>query len=353
MGFIEPKDRAITINDLAEADYDYIAMIRTSTTEQQKSIEQQQEDVIKRMSQLGFKKPVFIEVSNVSGAKEDREQMQTIIEFIRALPESKRNLILVARDAARFARNAFIGLRDQRELESLGCYLYILNSNLLVGGKGVEQGTTRLIFQILMSVQTFGKFDEKIASEKGRQKAKREKGIQGGTGRDTFRENIPKSGKQKGKSIYRRIAESEGAIQAGTASIKGLARDLTTSRRTVYPRTVRGIRAEIKEVKDAVGEKGLERWLNVWDELIRYEGFRSVGRISKPPTRGNRAQAFRQSEKARALWRVAQGYISNPKQWNDPVDVGNPQVATFVDPKNTGTLEHAYNNPLKYLPAAR
>ena len=93
MGFIEPKDRAITINDLAEADYDYIAMIRTSTTEQQKSIEQQQEDVIKRMSQLGFKKPVFIEVSNVSGAKEDREQMQTIIEFIRALPESKRNCI--------------------------------------------------------------------------------------------------------------------------------------------------------------------------------------------------------------------------------------------------------------------
>ena len=352
MGFLPPKDRAITINDLADDGYDYIAMIRTSTTEQKKSIEQQQQDVIDRMSALGFKKPVFVEVSNVSGAKEDRQQVEKIIEFIKSLPANKRNLVLVTRDAARFARNAFIGLRDQRELEALGVYLYILNSNLLVGGTGIEQGTTRLIFQILMSVQTFGKFDEKVASVKGREKAKREKGITGGTGRDTFRENVVKSGKNKGKSIYRRIAESMDALDAGTLGVRELARVLSNSTREVYPRTVREVRREIQTVKDKVGEKGLQTWLRVWDELIRYEGFRGVGRISKPP-RGVKSGAFRQSEKARALWRVAQGYIGNPDKWQDPVEVGNPETATFQDPRNVGTLEHAYRNPLKYLPQSR
>ena len=92
--------------------------------------------------------------------------------------------------------------------------------------------------------------------------------------------------------------------------------------------------------------------MNVWDELIRYEGFRCVGRISKPP-RGTKSATFRQSERARAIWRVAQGFINDPSKWKDPVNTGNPEVATFSAPENIGTLEHAYRNPLTYLPAAR
>ena len=58
---------------------------------------------------------------------------------------------------------------------------------------------------------------------------------------------------------------------------------ISNSTRKVYPRMVREIRKEIEDVIAKVGKKGLEVWLNVWDELIRYEGFRCVGRISKPP----------------------------------------------------------------------
>ena len=127
---------------------------------------------------------------------------------------------------------------------------------------------------------------------------------------------------------------------------------ISNSTRKVYPRMVREIRQEIEDVIPKVGKKGLEVWLNVWDELIRYEGFRSVGRISKPP-RGTKSATFRQSERARAIWRVAQGFINDPSKWKGPVNTGNPEVSKFSAPENIGTLEHAYRNPLTYLPAAR
>lgn len=352
MAFLEPKDRAIVIQDLQEEDYDYIALIRTSTTEQEKSIDQQRIDVESRMSQLGFSNPVFVEVSNVSGAKADREQIKKIMDFIKSRPVNNRNLIVVARDPARFSRNTLQGLLDQSELEDLGVYLYLLNANLLIGGKGVEQGNARLQFQLLLSVSTFAKFDETVASVKGRAKAKREKGIQGGTARDTFRENIPKSGAQKGKTIYRRISESIGALNSGTLTVKGLARELSNSTRTIYPKVVRDIKREVENIIELVGLDGLQIWLNVWDELVRYEGFRSVGRLSKPVSKRGTG-SFRQTERARALWRVSQGFINNPQKWKDPVLVGNPEVATFPSPQNTGTLEHAYRNPLQYIPQAR
>jgi DNA invertase Pin-like site-specific DNA recombinase len=355
MALMAPMDRAMTIQDLQAAGYDTMLIIRTSTTEQKKSIEQQKEDVEQRMKQLGFKKPVFVTVENVSGAKADREQIRDVMDFIRSRPEGQRNLIVVVRDPARFSRFTLQGLLDQQELEELGCYLYISNQNLVIGGRGFEQGTARMQFEFLMTVSTYAKFDETQASIRGRKRTKKLKGIQGGTARDTFRENIVKTGKQKDKTVFRRVAESMGALEAGTASVKGLAREFSNSRRVVYPRTVRSIRDEISRVKSLVGEEGLQTWLNVWDELVSQENNRRVGRLSKPPRagKGKQQQATRQTERARAIWRVSQGYIANPDKWNDPVNIGNRETATFPSKENTGTIEHASKNPIQYIPPAR
>jgi len=348
------EERALTIQDLAKMKYEWISLVRTSTTEQKKSIDQQEEEVARRMKFLGFGNPIFIEKSNVSGAKEDRKQMDEIFEFIENYPEP-RNLILVVRDAARFSRNQRNAFNDQARLEALGVYLYFSNSNTLVGGKTIDQGSQRATFSVELLLANFGKFDENIASQRGRRKAKENKGIAGGTARDTFREIIPKSGKQKGKSIFRRVAESLGALDAGTLSVKGLARELSNSQRLIYPAIVRRIRDEVREVKAKVGEDGLAVWLDVWDALIEQEKNPRVGRLSKPPrpTKGKKATATRQTERARAIWRVAQGYIANPEKFKDPVNIGNPETATFPSAANVGTIAHASKNPLQYLPQAR
>ena len=355
MALLPPMDRALTIQDLQQNNYEMIVIVRTSTTEQKKSIDQQRDDILRRMEQLGFPEPILVTVENVSGAKADRDQMKEVFDAIKARPVNDRNIVVVVRDPARFSRFTLQGLIDQRELEDLGCYLYMLNANLLIGGKGVEQGNSRLQFELLMTISTYAKFDETVASIKGRKKAKETKGIVGGTARDTFRENIAKTGVRKGKTIFRVIAESLDALDAGTLSVKGLAKVLSNSRRKVYPRMVREIRNEIRRVKQLVGESGLATWLNVWDELVRQENNRRVGRLSKPPraSKAKQGQATRQTDRARAIWRVSQGYIANPDKWKDPVNVGNPETATFPDKKNTGTIAHASKNPLQYIPPAR
>jgi len=354
MALLPPMDRALTIQDLREADYDVILVVRTSTTEQQKSIEQQKEDLLARMKQLGFPEPLLITVENVSGAKADRKQINEVMDFIKARPANDRDLVVVVRDPARFSRFTLQGLLDQEEFERLGVYLYMANPNLLIGGKGFEQGNARMQFEFLMTVSTYAKFDETQASIRGRRKAKETKGIRGGTARDTFRENIAKTGKRKGKTIFRIVAESLDALDAGTVSVKGLARLLSNSKRTVYPRMIRELRNEIKRVKSLVGESGLKTWLNVWDELVRQENNRRVGRLSKPPRSAKKeGQATRQTDRARAIWRVSQGYIAEPDKFKDPVNIGNPETATFPSKANTGTIAHASKNPLQYIPPAR
>jgi len=354
MPFLPEKEIAITIQDCVKEGYNYIGLVRTSTTEQSEALVQQEEYVRDAMKRIGFKKdPVLMSIQNVSGAKEQRQQIEEILQFLEGISPENRKLVVVARDIERVSRNTFQALMFQQELQRLGVYLYILNNNLLIGGTGIEQGTARMIFELLLAVASSGKFSEVKASQKGRRKAKKEKGIQGGTARDTYRENIATSGKQKDKTIFERVYASLGGLDAGTITVKGLARELSNSRRKIYPKVIRDLRDEMLKIREEAGEEKLRQWVAVWPELVKYEKRKSVGSLAKPPRPiviNGKKQKFAQTERARAIWRVAQGFINEPAKWNDPVNVGNPETATIPSANKGGTIREAFANPQDYIP---
>jgi DNA invertase Pin-like site-specific DNA recombinase len=334
--------RAVTIEELAKAGYTYVGIIRTSTSEQKDNLEVQESDVKARMTVLGFKKPLLMAVANVSGAKAARAQIREVFDAVKALPEKKRKVVVVARSVDRLSRDTEDALRIQRELAALGVYLYIIDNNLLLNGDGTEQGSNQLVFELLLAVAKNAKRAETEASKQGTKEAK-EKGLFSGTPQDGYVDLIKDKGSQRGKSVFRRINESRGALIAKTATIKGLARDLSGAR-TFYPAKVREIIANLQDLEEQGGPEKVEEYLQVWDARIKEEKKRGVGRIS---AKG------RMTDRQRAIHRVSVAYLQEPMNWPRPDTVGNPDTATVATPDRTGTIADASANPLAYLPRAR
>ena len=337
------EERAVSIEELAKAKYRYIAIIRTSTTEQADNLEVQQEDVKKSMTRLGFGKPLLIEVANVTGAKEAREQIQNVMAKVKSIKEDKRKVVVVARSVDRLSRDTEDALRIQRELSSLGAYLYIINNNLLLNGDGSEQGSNQLVFELLLAVAKNAKRSETQASRKGT-KAAKTKGLFSGTPQDSYLSLVRTSGKQRGKSVYRRIYESLGGLEAGTVTVKGLARDLSNRAQTMYPAKIRAIRDNLKDIEERGGPEKAQEYLEVWDAIIAEERKKGVG---------PRAGKGRMTDKQRAIHRVTVAYLQDPFSWPRPDTVGNPDTATIPSPDRVGTIADAKKNYLAYLPKAR
>ena len=338
------EERSVTIQELAKDGYKYIALIRTSTTEQDENREVQEKDLIDSMERLGFKQqPVLIASENVSGAKAEREQINVIMDFIKSTPEKKRKLIVVARDVARFSRDTQQGLQIQTALQKLGVYLYVQQANLLLNGDGAEQGSNQLIFEILLAMSKSGKRSETIASKTGTREAKK-KGLFSGTPQDSYVKLVRTSGSQRGKSIRRRIYESLGGLEAKTIQIKPMAKELSNSAQTFYPAKLRAIRDELKDIEAQGGKKKVEEYLAVWDAIIKEEKKRGVG-----PRTGK----GRMTDRARAIHRVTVAYLQNPFDFPRPDTIGNPLTATIPTPDRTGTIADASANSTLYLPKAR
>ena len=342
--FIEAnEDFVVTPQMLAEAGYEPILLIRTSTTEQAENLEVQQKEVGDSMKRLGFKKFAFISVANVTGKAADRKQLQEIIDFCKATPENKRKLLVCARDVERFSRNTLNGLTVQDELRRLGVYLYIINNNLLLNGDGSEQGSNQFLFEVLLAAASNTKRSEVQASIKGT-RAARKKGLFSGTPQDSYVKLVRTSGKQRGKSVYRRIYESLGGMEAGTVTVKGIARELSNSQQRMYPQKIRQIRDFLKDLIEQAGTEKAEEYLAVWDAIIKEERKRGVG---------PRAGSGRMTDRQRAIHRVTVAYLQNPQDFPRPDTVGNPDTATIPSPDRTGTIADASKNFLAYLPKAR
>ena len=208
MMFIEANnDRTVQIEELASKStgtgyHPYL------DSEQKDNLAVQEEDVRKRMTTLGFGKPLLMEVANVSGAKAARKQIEAVIDACAAIPEKKRKVVVVARSVDRLSRDTKDALIIQERLNDLGVYLYIIDNNLLLNGDGSEQGSNQLVFELLLAGATSGKRSEQAAARKGTKEAKA-RGIATGTPQDSFidliRLRLP-----AWKSVYRRIAEAVG-----------------------------------------------------------------------------------------------------------------------------------------------
>lgn len=343
--FIETNgDRAVTIEELAKAKYRYIGIIRTSTSEQKDNLEVQEADVKARMTAKGFGTPLLMEVANVSGAKAARDQIEAVIDAVAAIPEGRRKVVVVARSVDRLSRDTKDALIIQERLEALGAYLFIIDNNLLLNGDGSEQGSNQLVFELLLAVAKSGKRSEVAASKKGTKKAK-ERGIATGTPQDSFVDMIRTSGSQRGKSVYRRLAESRGAIKAGTLTKKGVNRELPTETgRGFNIKKTRAILELLDDLEAAGGEKKVQEYLEVWDARIKEEKKRGVGFI---------IGKTRLNDRQRAIHRVSAAYFQDPLNNPRPDTLGNPAIATFPSPDRTGTIADASANPAAYLPKAR
>lgn len=357
MPFIEvDEERVITLDELNRAKYKPIAIVRTSTSSQEEGLKVQEQKMLEDMKRLGMLKPALVTVQNVTGAKEGRKQIKQILDFIKATPEERRKFIIVARDVERFSRNEREAFNLLHEFALLGVYLYIINNNLLLGGDGSEQGSNRFLFTVLEGAAANAKRSETQASKKGARKAK-SRGLFAGTPVDSYITLVRTSGKQRGKSVYRRIYDSLGGLEAGTVTVKGLARDLSTSTREMYPKRVRDIRDFLIDLKAKGGDKKVQEYLAVWDAVIAEEKKRGVGArvIYKPKGGKNQSgqKKERMSDRARAIHRVTVAYLKAPMEHPEPVKTGNPLTAIVESSERIGTIEDASKNPAAYLPKKR
>jgi DNA invertase Pin-like site-specific DNA recombinase len=338
------EERAITIEELAKAGYRYMGIIRTSTSEQKDNLEVQDVDVRKSMTTKGFGKPILMEIANISGAKAARKQIQAILDACAAIPEGRRKVVVVARSVDRLSRDTKDALIIQERLSELGVYLYIINNNLLLNGDGSEQGSNQLVFELLLAVAKNAKRVETIASKRGTKKAKA-RGVRTGTPQDSYIDMIRSEGTQRGKSVYRRLAESRGALNAGTLTKKGVNRSLPKeSGRSFNIKKTRQILELLDDLEAAGGPAKVEEYLQVWDARIKEENKRDVGPI---------IGKARLNERQRAIHRVSAAYFQDPINNPRPDTVGNPEVATFPSPDRTGTIADASKNPAAYLPKSR
>lgn len=345
MMFIEANnDRTVQIEELASKKYRYMGIIRTSTSEQKDNLAVQEEDVRKRMTTLGFGKPILMEVANVSGAKAARKQIEAVIDACAAIPEKKRKVVVVARSVDRLSRDTKDALIIQERLNDLGVYLYIIDNNLLLNGDGSEQGSNQLVFELLLAVAKSGKRSEQAAARKGTKEAKA-RGIATGTPQDSFIDLIRSEGSQRGKSVYRRIAESRGAIAAGTATKKGITRALgREGGRQFNIKKTRAILDLLDDLEAAGGPEKVEEYLAVWDARIAEERKRGVGAMIRKA---------RLNDRQRAVHRVSALYFQDPFNTPRPDTVGNPALAEKPSPDRIGTIADASANPDAYLPKGR
>ena len=338
------EESPLTWEMLTKKKYRYIALVRTSTTKQSAAMKLQEEELVKDMKRYGFGEPLAVFAQNVTGKSTERKQIKQILDFLTAIPEKKRNVMVACRDIERFARNVTEARLLLQKFGELGVYLFISQTGMILGGDGREQSNNLLFVTIQLAMAEFAKRGEAQASIKAAQ-ASKEKGIFSGTPKDSYITLVRREGSQKGKSIYRRIYEAKGGFEAGLVTTKGIARELSNRAQTLYPKKVREIRRMLDDLEQLGGKKKVEEYLNVWDAIIAEERKENVGaRVRKGKSMSNRANA---------IHRVTVAYLNDPMGFPEPVKAGNPETARIQSPDRTGTIEDASNNPDAYNAARR
>lgn len=313
-----------------------ILLVRVSTTKQSESLKQQEEYLVNKVREIGFKPAPEIVSKQESGQKEERATVNAVLQILIDNPRKK--FIVIVRDVPRFSRdskNALIAIED--ELWTRDVPLYIADNGLLLVNAS-ETSDQYMVYQILLALASLGKRNETRASQQGQKKG-RKKGVFSGSVKDLYSELYSPS---KG-TIHRRVYETIPAIANGTLSNGDLTKALGMGSRT----TVRQMRTFLVDFEAQYGKVKLNEYLDVIDAIVEAERRPRVG------TRVSRRKPKPSTARANALHRVTVAYLREPMNWPRPDMEGNPLAAVTPSAKRTGTIEDAIANFNDYLPKRR
>jgi DNA invertase Pin-like site-specific DNA recombinase len=313
-----------------------ILLVRVSTTKQSESLKQQEEYLVRKVKEIGFKPKPEIVSKQESGEKEERATVKAVLKILIENPRKK--FIVVVRDVPRFSRdskNALIAIED--ELWTRDVPLYIADNGLLLVND-TATSDQYMVYQILLALASLGKRNETKASKQGQQKS-RKRGVFSGAVKDLYSELYSPS---KG-TIHRRVYESIPAIRNGTLGNRDLTRKLGMGSAT----TVRQMRTFLVDFEAQYGKAKLMEYLDVIDAIVEAERRPRVG------TRVSRRKPKPSTSRADALHRVTVAYLRDPMNWPRPDIEGNPLAAINNQDKRTGTIDDAIANFNDYLPKRR
>jgi len=304
---------------------------RVSTSTQLDALPVQSKENVKRVKDYGFNKKAVSIIQQESGKKQQRQSLDDAFAVVKNNPKKKYTLFV--RDISRLGRKVPVMRETIEAFNKLGVNVFIMDSNLHMTGDPNDYNDL-MIFTILAAVAEGGKGGETAASKVATQAA-REKGIFSGGIKEAYTLKVAKTGKRKGKSIFRLIYDDIPNFNNGTGlSGREFSRQLNMS-----PSMVRVIRKQLIAIEERGGKAKLDEYLNFWDTLIAAEKRKGVGVRTRPKSQGG------MTARANALHRVTVAYIQDPFGWPDPATVGNPDTALpTAPPEATGTIQDALDN---------
>ena len=321
----------MTLLEDIKAKRKFAILNRVSTSTQLKSLPLQVTENESRLTQMGVPAKDITSVSQQeSGKKKQRQTLDDVIEIVEK--GKKGEYTVVVRDIARLGRNVDVIRETVRELNAMGANVHVLDSNLHLTGDPDDYNSL-MVLTLLAAVAEGGKGAEGAAARTGTKFAKK-KGIFSGGIKEAYTSKVKKTGKRKGKSIFRIIYEDIPSFNNGTSTNKGLSRELDMS-----PTMTRVIRKQLLEIEERGGPEKIEEYLRFWDAMVAAEMTRGVGQRTRPMKDGG------MTNRANALHRVTIAYIQDPFGWPDPVTKGNPDTKMpFAPDTATGTIQDALDN---------